>query len=242
MVRAGADDGTRRVERYRRAHAHALGARVVIRPAVGDSAAPARPCAMSVQVGALLPAAASLGNPPVAVVGRRPRAPHHPLACSVRQGGLRTHHDAVGRGGVGADGASEARRRRSGTAGCSRATRTPPEPRPRITFGKWCTAAEKLGEDAELRGRGYHSLRRQFATELKDTPLHDLAYLGGWKDTSTLLKCYQQPDEGDPTTGARVAPEVEGWRAGLVEILAQRTPATVTRRPTAENAKPRLTG
>ena len=41
---------------------------------------------------------------------------------------------------------------------------------------------------------GYHSLRRQFASELKDTPLADLAYLGGWKDPQTILKCYQRPD------------------------------------------------
>lgn len=47
-----------------------------------------------------------------------------------------------------------------------------------------------------MKGRGYHSLRRQFATELKDAPLKDLAYLGGWKDPKTLLTCYQQADEG----------------------------------------------
>ena len=34
------------------------------------------------------------------------------------------------------------------------------------------------------------------ATEVKDTPLKDLAYLGGWKDPGTLLSCYQVPDEG----------------------------------------------
>jgi integrase len=72
----------------------------------------------------------------------------------------------------------------------------PSKPRPRITFGKWWMQAEKLAKLERVKGRGYHSLRRQFATELKDTPLRDLAYLGGWKDTTTLLKCYQQPDEG----------------------------------------------
>jgi integrase len=72
----------------------------------------------------------------------------------------------------------------------------PSEPRPRITFGKWWYQAEKLAELGRLKGRGYHSLRRQFATEMKDTPLKDLAYLGGWKDPGTLLTCYQQPDEG----------------------------------------------
>ena len=43
-------------------------------------------------------------------------------------------------------------------------------------------------------GRGWHSLRRQFATELKHTPLKDLCALGGWKDYQTLLTCYQHPD------------------------------------------------
>jgi hypothetical protein len=38
-------------------------------------------------------------------------------------------------------------------------------------------------------------VRRKFATELKDLPLKDLCYLGGWKDPKTLLTCYQQPDE-----------------------------------------------
>lgn len=73
---------------------------------------------------------------------------------------------------------------------------TPAEPRPRITFAKWWYAAERAAELGRVKGRGYHSLRRQFATEMKDTPLKDLAYLGGWKDTGTLLTCYQQPDEG----------------------------------------------
>ena len=69
----------------------------------------------------------------------------------------------------------------------------PAEPRPRITFGKWWKRAETLAQLKPVKGRGYHSLRRQFATELKDAPLKDLAYLGGWKDAKTRLTCYQQP-------------------------------------------------
>ena len=42
---------------------------------------------------------------------------------------------------------------------------------------------------------GHRSLRRQFATEMKHTPLKDLAHLGGWKSPQTLLLCYQRPDE-----------------------------------------------
>jgi hypothetical protein len=42
--------------------------------------------------------------------------------------------------------------------------------------------------------RGYHSLRRQFATELKHAPLKDLCALGGWKSPQTVLICYQKAD------------------------------------------------
>lgn len=42
---------------------------------------------------------------------------------------------------------------------------------------------------------GYHALRRKFASELKNIPLVDLAQLGGWKTTQTILTCYQRPDE-----------------------------------------------
>jgi hypothetical protein len=38
-------------------------------------------------------------------------------------------------------------------------------------------------------------LRRKFANDLRHVPLKDLACLGGWKDTQTLLKCYLTEDE-----------------------------------------------
>jgi hypothetical protein len=46
-----------------------------------------------------------------------------------------------------------------------------------------------------LKRLGWHSLRRKFATGLKAAPRKDLCELGGWKDASTILKCYQRPDE-----------------------------------------------
>ena len=42
---------------------------------------------------------------------------------------------------------------------------------------------------------GWHSLRRKFATELKEKPLKDLCALGGWKNPHTILLCYQREDE-----------------------------------------------
>ena len=47
---------------------------------------------------------------------------------------------------------------------------------------------------------GWHSLRRAFATEMKDTPLKKLCYLGGWKDATVLLDAYQRPDDATMRT------------------------------------------
>ena len=55
--------------------------------------------------------------------------------------------------------------------------------------------AERLAGLEPKRGRGWHSLRRKFASDLMDLPLKVLCQLGGWKDAKTVLRCYQQPDE-----------------------------------------------
>ncbi|MCY4399337.1 MAG: hypothetical protein OXE96_08375, partial [Gemmatimonadetes bacterium] len=48
--------------------------------------------------------------------------------------------------------------------------------------------------------RGWHSLRRKFASDLMDLPLKVLCELGGWKDAQTVLRCYQRPDAGQLRT------------------------------------------
>ncbi len=58
----------------------------------------------------------------------------------------------------------------------------------------WWQRAEAAAEIARVPGRGWHSIRRKFATELKGASLKDLCALGGWKDHNTILECYQQPD------------------------------------------------
>jgi len=60
----------------------------------------------------------------------------------------------------------------------------------------WWQRADMLAGVPRLRGLGWHSLRRKFATDLKHTPLKDLCYLGGWKEPQTVLKRYRRPDEG----------------------------------------------
>ena len=59
----------------------------------------------------------------------------------------------------------------------------------------WWKQAERLAELEPKRGRGWHSLRRKFASDLMDLPLKVLCELGGWKAAKTVLRCYQQPDE-----------------------------------------------
>ena len=55
--------------------------------------------------------------------------------------------------------------------------------------------AERLAGLEPKRGRGWHSLRRKFASDLMNLPLKVLCELGGWKDAQTVLRCYQQADE-----------------------------------------------
>ena len=59
----------------------------------------------------------------------------------------------------------------------------------------WWKKAEKLAGLDPKHGRGWHSLRRKFASDLMDVPLKVLCDLGGWKTAETVLQCYQRPDE-----------------------------------------------
>jgi integrase len=71
----------------------------------------------------------------------------------------------------------------------------PGVPMDRHLFDKWLTVAEARANLPKLRGALWHSYRRKWASERKHLSLVDVAAAGGWKDTSTLLTCYMQPDE-----------------------------------------------
>ena len=59
----------------------------------------------------------------------------------------------------------------------------------------WWNKARRLAGLKPKRGRGWHSLRRKFASDLMDQPLKVLCELGGWKTARTVLECYQQTDQ-----------------------------------------------
>ena len=64
---------------------------------------------------------------------------------------------------------------------------------PQLHF--WWKRAEKIAGLEPKRRRGWHSLRRKFASDLMDQPLKVLCELGGWKTAKTVLRCYQTADE-----------------------------------------------
>lgn len=59
----------------------------------------------------------------------------------------------------------------------------------------WLKQAFELAGVAKPEGSLWHAFRRRWATTRKHLPLRDVAAAGGWKDLTTLLTCYQQPDE-----------------------------------------------
>ncbi len=72
--------------------------------------------------------------------------------------------------------------------------RKPEQPMDRHLFDKWLAVAERTADLPKLNGGLWHPYRRKWATERKHLSLTDVAEAGGWKDTETLLTCYQQPD------------------------------------------------
>lgn len=58
----------------------------------------------------------------------------------------------------------------------------------------WLRSAEILAGVPKQDGSLFHAYRRGWATSRKFFPLVDVAATGGWSDTATLLKCYQQAD------------------------------------------------
>jgi integrase len=92
--------------------------------------------------------------------------------------------------------------------------KNPLAPMDRHLFDKWLAHAEKLAGQPKLVGGLWHPYRRKWATERKERPLKDVAAAGGWTDTDTLLRCYQQADS---ETLLRVTSEERKLRDKAIE-------------------------
>ena len=91
----------------------------------------------------------------------------------------------------------EARKRNPGV-GDTPVLPTPRDPSMCLGFSQvrfWWKRADRLAGLEPKRGRGWHSLRRKFASDLMDQPLKVLCELGGWKTAQTVLQCYQRADK-----------------------------------------------
>ena len=66
---------------------------------------------------------------------------------------------------------------------------------PAAMLGEWLARVEKDANIPKLMGGLWHVWRRKWATDRMHLPLKAVADTGGWKDTDTLIECYQQtPD------------------------------------------------
>jgi len=59
---------------------------------------------------------------------------------------------------------------------------------------KWLRKAEKLASVDPQKGSLWHAYRRKWATERKHLSETDVAAAGGWQNSLTLRRVYQQSD------------------------------------------------
>lgn len=62
-------------------------------------------------------------------------------------------------------------------------------------LSQWLLDAEQRAKLPKLKGGLWHPYRRKWASERMHLPLKAVADAGGWKDITTLMKCYQHSDD-----------------------------------------------
>ena len=81
----------------------------------------------------------------------------------------------------------------------------------------WWDKAQRLAGLEPKRGRGWHSRRRKFASDLMDQPLKVLSQLGGWKTARTVLPVLPEGRRG-PAQEGRWAPAESPLLAKLAGV------------------------
>jgi integrase len=108
------------------------------------------------------------------------------------------------------------------------ATEDPSLPCPRTTFNKWWQRAVKLAKLLAAKRRGWHSLRRLFATETKDLPLKDQAPISGLEEPAyaagSLPACRRDDDAGRTRPSRRSSrPRDPVGQPGRSSVASRRT-------------------
>ena len=78
----------------------------------------------------------------------------------------------------------------------------------------------------KLLGGLWHPWRRKWATERKRMPRTDVAKAGGWRDTATLERCYQQADEATQMQVFLEAPKLYSEGVLPDEVTPNATPVS----------------
>lgn len=120
-----------------------------------------------------------------------------------------------------------------GDAPIFRAPKSPSRPASRDLVRDWWDRMEAIAQLPGRERRGWHALRRKFASDMKAHPVGELAALGGWKDFSTIHRCYQIPDPES------MREALAGRRGSLHQGTAEGTAEVLPREP--ETKRPRLT-
>jgi integrase len=68
---------------------------------------------------------------------------------------------------------------------------------PRELLSHWIAKAEREAGLPKLRGGLCHPYRRKWRSERSQHPIKAVANAGGWSDVTTMLRCYDQPDDAD---------------------------------------------
>lgn len=76
------------------------------------------------------------------------------------------------------------------------------QPMGRTAPKKWLAQAEKLAGLRHQTHGGWHMFRRGWATARKHIPVQDVMLAGGWKDATTVQKCYQHATSEDTLRAA----------------------------------------
>lgn len=66
---------------------------------------------------------------------------------------------------------------------------------PAEMLSQWLLEAEQKAGVEKLPGSLWHAYRRKWASERMHHPIKAVAEAGGWSDVTTLITCYQQPDD-----------------------------------------------
>ncbi len=83
--------------------------------------------------------------------------------------------------------------------------------------------AYELSRATKCDGSLWHAFRRLWATERKTLPVKDVAAAGGWKDITTLIESYQQPDEDTLRSVVEfVRPAPERFGGGGTRVRSQK--------------------